>query len=154
TASGEVSLSVASTRPADPTPHLQFSIADTGIGMTPEAMGRLFEPFTQADSSTTRRFGGTGLGLSISRRLARLMGGDLSAQSESGQGSVFTLEIPLVFALRPDAELARAADRGLAFDASKIRVLVAEDQPTNRWLIRQQLERLGFSLEMVSDGFA
>jgi signal transduction histidine kinase len=90
----------------DGQPWVQLRVADTGIGMTPEQLARLFQPFTQADSSTTRRYGGTGLGLTISRRFARMMGGDISVLSTSGEGSRFTLDLPLAIAgaheLSPD----------------------------------------------------
>ena len=71
-----------------------FSVSDTGIGMTPEQLARLFEAFTQADASTTRRYGGTGLGLAISRHLCQMMGGDVTAESEPGQGCTFTVQLP------------------------------------------------------------
>ena len=71
-----------------------LSVADTGIGMTPEQQAKLFEEFTQADASTAQRFGGTGLGLAIARKLARMMGGDVTVTSEPGKGSVFTVRLP------------------------------------------------------------
>ena len=71
-----------------------MAVADTGIGMTPEQQAKLFEEFSQADSSTARRYGGTGLGLAITRKLARMMGGDVTVTSEPGKGSVFTLRLP------------------------------------------------------------
>jgi signal transduction histidine kinase len=72
-----------------------FHVSDTGIGMTPDEMGKLFQPFTQADASTTRRYGGTGLGLAITRKIAQLMGGDVTVANTPGQGSTFTLRMPV-----------------------------------------------------------
>ncbi len=71
-----------------------FSVSDTGIGMTDEQVGRLFQQFTQADAATSRRYGGTGLGLALSRRLCRLMGGDVTVESALGRGSTFTVRLP------------------------------------------------------------
>ena len=90
TSNGEVSLKAR----RDPDGGYTFEIRDTGVGMTQEQISRLFESFTQADASMSRRFGGTGLGLAISRRFARMMGGDISVTSEHGAGSTFTLRIP------------------------------------------------------------
>ena len=77
---------------------LLFTVTDTGIGMTEEQLGRLFQDFAQAEASTSRRYGGTGLGLALSRRLCRLMGGDVTAASEQGRGSTFTVRLPVVVA--------------------------------------------------------
>ena len=73
---------------------IEFAVADTGIGMTPEQQAKLFEEFTQADATTSQRYGGTGLGLALSRKLARMMGGDVTVTSEPGKGSVFTVRLP------------------------------------------------------------
>jgi len=73
---------------------VEFRVTDTGIGLSPEQLGRLYRPFMQADASTTRKFGGTGLGLTISRQFCQMMGGTLSAESELGQGSAFTIRLP------------------------------------------------------------
>ena len=73
---------------------VEFAVSDTGIGMTPEQQTKLFEEFSQADATTTQRFGGTGLGLALSRKLARMMGGDVTVTSEPGGGSVFTVRLP------------------------------------------------------------
>ena len=95
---------------------IEFAVRDTGIGMTPEQQAKLFEEFTQAESSTARRFGGTGLGLAITRRLARMMGGDVTVTSEAGKGSVFTVRLPGAAAdhrSRPAQSGARARQRRL-----------------------------------------
>ena len=91
---GEVTMRATHVRPEGQPPRLRITVGDTGIGITPAQLERIFDPFTQADPSITRRYGGTGLGLSISRRLAEAMGGSLGARSEPGRGSIFTLDIP------------------------------------------------------------
>jgi signal transduction histidine kinase len=90
-----VSLSVRQHTVAG-TPWITFAVGDTGIGMAPEHLGKLFEEFVQADSSTTRRYGGTGLGLAISRRLCRQLGGEITVDSELGVGSTFAIHLPCV----------------------------------------------------------
>jgi signal transduction histidine kinase len=92
TKEGEVALRVRKV--ADGRDWVELAVADTGIGMTAEQQAKLFQDFTQADSLTARRYGGTGLGLAISRKLARMMGGDVTVASEAGKGSVFTLRLP------------------------------------------------------------
>jgi adenylate cyclase len=92
TKQGEVALRVRKV--IDEREWIELAVFDTGIGMTSEQQAKLFEEFTQADSSTAQRFGGTGLGLAISRKLARMMGGDITATSEPGKGSVFTVRLP------------------------------------------------------------
>ena len=109
---GTVTLSVTQEPcAADSAPWLVFEVADTGIGMTEEQMGRLFEAFSQADASTTRRYGGTGLGLALCRRLCRLMGGEVTVKSEPGRGSAFTARLPRQVP-DPSPALAREAERG------------------------------------------
>jgi signal transduction histidine kinase len=92
TKDGEVALRVR--RVADGRDWIELSVADTGIGLTAEQQAKLFQEFTQADSLTARRYGGTGLGLALSRKLARMMGGDVTVTSEAGKGSVFTVRLP------------------------------------------------------------
>ena len=103
-----------------------FEVSDTGIGMAPERMDRLFEPFRQADASTTRQYGGTGLGLTISRQLVGLMGGTISVKSTLGEGSRFWFSLPLP---RVDAPAARSAPLG---DLRGARILIVDDNPVNR----------------------
>jgi signal transduction histidine kinase len=92
TKEGEVKL--RASRVSNGRDWVELSISDTGIGMTPEQQAKLFEEFTQADATTAQRFGGTGLGLAITRKLARMMGGDVTVTSEPGKGSVFTVRLP------------------------------------------------------------
>ena len=148
-AGGVVELGV--TRPAGAL-LLAFSVKDTGIGMAPEVLARLFEPFSQADASTTKNFGGTGLGLSISRRLARLLGGEIAVTSDEGQGSVFTLTLPLIAAAPLSGLEAGVPSLRIDEALGPIRVLVAEDQETNRWVIQHQFARIGVEVEVVEDG--
>ena len=128
-----------------------FEVSDTGIGMTAEQMSRLFQPFEQGDSSTTRRFGGTGLGLVISRHLAREMGGDIEVDSVPGRGSVFRLRLAL-----PDAEAAgpvpMAPARANGPRLRGLTVLAAEDIEVNRYLLKHLLEEEGANVELVADG--
>ncbi|WP_421933828.1 response regulator [Phenylobacterium sp.] len=123
----------------------RFAVADTGRGLTPEEISRLFAPFEQAQASTARTHGGTGLGLSISRQLARLMGGDLVAASLPGQGALFTLSLDLVEAAAP-AEPALEAALGPA------RVLVVDDHEVNRRAVALILEPYGVELTAASSG--
>ena len=139
---------------------IRFEVSDTGIGMTPEQMSRLFQPFTQADVSTTRRFGGTGLGLTISKRLARLLGGDITCQSEPGAGSTFTfkvdggprLGIPLLENLIPE-QLSVGGDDTIDEEIRlEGRILLAEDGEDNRELIASHLRRAGAEVVIAGTG--
>jgi len=117
--------------------HILFQIDDSGVGMSPEQISRLFTPFEQADSSTTRKYGGTGLGLAISLKLARFMGGNIVALSTPGQGSVFSLRLPLP-AAAPGYESAKGAPSA-ALRLSGLRLLAAEDVLVNRILLEDML---------------
>ncbi len=146
-AGGCVQLAVA----AAPGGAVQFEVRDTGIGMDAATLGRIFERFTQADSSTTRRFGGTGLGLAISSRLVTMMGGRIDVESAPGKGSVFRVTLPLR-AIEPTPPA--PATPVPAKTNLNLRVLVAEDNAVNRKILGAQLTQLGCGYTIVVDGVA
>lgn len=149
TETGGVSLTVTMIG-APETRRVRFVVRDTGIGFNADTGARLFNPFEQADSSITRRFGGTGLGLSICRMLVKLMGGTIEAESVPGQGSVFSFEIPLEpIALEPDEDAERPV---LAAPFAHLRILLAEDHPVNRQVVELMLEPTGADLSAVENG--
>jgi signal transduction histidine kinase len=157
---GEVRLRVHLDATADGGPRLVFDVLDTGIGMTPEQMQNLFQPFTQADSSTTRRYGGTGLGLTISRRLAKMLGGDITATSTPRRGSGFRVSVatgslasvPLVRPGQPAGKQGVLGERCRANIELKCRVLLAEDGPDNQRLIAFVLRKAGADVTIVDNG--
>jgi CheY-like chemotaxis protein len=135
-----------------------MAISDTGIGMTPEQMAKLFEEFTQADASTTRKYGGTGLGLAISRRLCRMMGGDITVASTPGQGSTFTIRLPADARTPVRAEAEPAPRPSVPAPAPEPSgrtgrtVLVIDDDPTVRDLMDRFLVKQGFSVITAASG--
>ncbi|MGE3308380.1 MAG: response regulator [Limisphaerales bacterium] len=134
-----------------------FTVTDSGIGMTDEQLGRLFQVFTQADASTTRKFGGTGLGLAITRKFCRLMGGDVTVTSEAGKGSVFTVDLPCVVTERlasPGTSVLRisAPTREHLGPADGPLVLVVDDDHHARDLLGRGLAREGFRVEFACSG--
>jgi CheY-like chemotaxis protein/HPt (histidine-containing phosphotransfer) domain-containing protein len=146
---------------ASPHPMLRIDVIDTGIGIAPESLEKIFNPFAQADTSITRRYGGTGLGLAISRQLAKAMGGDVTATSEPGRGSTFTIAVdpgPLEGVPLVDAETARAEahQRGVSPEKTRelppARVLVADDGESNRKLVRLVLTRAGCQVDEADNG--
>lgn len=152
TENGVISLHVYFDRDVDPD-WVYFKVADTGIGMTPEQMSRLFQAFMQADTSTTKKFGGTGLGLAISRRLTQMMGGDINVESEIGKGTAFTVKAPLrevapEASVEPPAvpELIEVAQNG------KPRILVIDDEEEARDLIQRLMDKEGFLVIQASSG--
>jgi len=133
---------------------LEFSVTDTGIGLSQEQSARLFTPFSQADNSITREYGGSGLGLSIVRRLARLMGGDAGVQSQPAQGARFWFRVQVGFAAAPAAVLVPASPQGMLQPPTTqgAMVLVAEDNAINRVVITAMLERIGLTAVVAEDG--
>ena len=126
---------------------VRFEVSDTGIGMSDEERGRLFQAFTQADSSTTRRYGGTGLGLAISRQLVELMGGEIGVTSEPGSGSTFWFRVPFERGEAPTVHLREIDLRGL-------RVLVVDDNATNRRILEDQLASWEMTADLADGGRA
>ena len=158
---GGVTVSAHGRRLADGKLVFCIDVADTGVGMSPEATRRIFEDFVQADNTVTRKFGGTGLGLSISRKFARALGGDISVESQPGNGSVFkvTLDAGNISGVRwISAEAALAA--GVASEAAgqiiwkfpQASVLVVDDGPENRELVRLVLEEYGLTVDEAGNG--
>ncbi len=161
TEKGEVTVSVEFTAAETGRPELRIAVSDTGIGIATQEMERLFQPFAQADPSTTRRFGGSGLGLAISRRLATLMGGDLTAQSVAGQGSTFTLRIdPGVIDESPLEPAVEQLVSGVIDPVriksdgfrARVRVLLAEDGVDNQLLITTYLRHAGIDVTVADNG--
>lgn len=149
TSNGEVTVSARVEPIEGDTVDLLLAVRDSGIGMTREAVTRLFEPFMQADSSTARRFGGTGLGLAISRRLTELMGGRIDVQSEPGNGSRFTVRIrceriDVAAPIRDAGVTARRAFSG--------HILLAEDDPVSALVATRLLTKLGLTIRRVASG--
>ncbi len=133
-----------------------FVVHDTGAGISPEVMATLFSPFTQADSSTTRRYGGTGLGLAISQRIVELLGGAIECESTSGEGSTFSFVLPFELSTRAAEAPAVAGAPGVsdhrAEQRQDYRILVAEDDEINRLVVLRVLSDLGFRTQAVNNG--
>jgi signal transduction histidine kinase len=132
TESGEVSLRVEPDADSSVPTALRFTISDTGIGIPSEKLDRVFERFTQADSSTTRRFGGSGLGLTISKRLVELMGGRIWAESTVDKGSVFSFAVPFEIWAGDSRRATVPVGAGAEAPLPALRILLAEDSPDNR----------------------
>lgn len=149
---GSVRISADATPAAEGLISLRIEVADTGIGLSDAAQARLFQPFAQADSSITRRFGGTGLGLNICRQLVELMGGEIGAESRVEGGSRFWISVPLAPApLHPQANPA-IEKRTIGPARSKAKVLLAEDHDINRALALTFLEGAGFDVDVAANG--
>jgi signal transduction histidine kinase/DNA-binding response OmpR family regulator len=154
---GRVWVHVSTTPLGEGNTRVTIAVADTGIGLSAEQLARLFEPFVQADSSITREFGGTGLGLSIVRRLAQIMGGDVTIESTPGAGSIFTVTLTLRAA--PADSLLKSLPKTIATAPVSVgarsdgpRVLVVDDHPVNREVLVMQLQLLGIAADSAANG--
>jgi PAS domain S-box-containing protein len=150
TAQGRVAITVTREDAGGGVPLVRIAVGDTGIGIAPEVVPKLFERFSQADGSMARRFGGTGLGLAICKRLAALMGGEIGVESRIGEGSTFWFALPLPLAQAERAVAGRPELLGAA--PSRRRILLAEDNRINREIVTTVLERKGHAVTVVGNG--
>jgi CheY-like chemotaxis protein len=155
TSEGKVTVRATMRRSRGSDAVLRVEVSDTGIGIEPSIMDQMFEPFTQADASTTRHYGGTGLGLAISRELAELLGGTIGADSKPDVGSTFWLELPLSAPETTHRDAKEPSQPGISEQASWSTpplVLVAEDNVVNQIVAARTLERCGCHADVVADG--
>ena len=148
TAQGEVVLSVSLMHGTDDTATVRFAVQDTGIGLSPEAQGRLFQAFSQADNSTTRKYGGTGLGLAICKQLTELMGGQIGMESQVGAGSTFWFTVPLA-TQPPGTQSARDL---VSQDLRGLSLCVVDDHATNRRTLESYVTKWGVRCRLAVDG--
>ena len=152
---GSVTLHIQKNREDEESVALRFFIRDTGIGIAANKLGMIFDPFTQADGSTTRSYGGTGLGLTISRQLAEMMGGSVGVESVEGKGSTFWLSMELKkqsagVPLSPDVQL--GSQLSTMATGNNTRVLLVEDEPSNQVVIKSMLTKLGYLVDVANNG--
>ncbi len=157
TDSGEVII-LASARKINGNIHeVHFEVRDTGIGIPADKLNRLFQPFSQVDASTTRKYGGTGLGLAISKRLVEIMGGRIWAESDEGKGSSFHFTILATYTTEKPARLKDTASQpGMDLDSSQmpsLRILLAEDNPVNQMVALKMLRKIGLLADLAANGF-
>jgi len=154
TANGSVAVMVTvdNVEPSPERVNVRIAVRDTGIGLTTEQKPRIFEKFTQADSSTTRKYGGTGLGLAICRRLAEIMGGAVGVTSTPGAGSTFWTTLPLTPITRPETATAPETGRTCCSRHWQGRILIVEDNPVNQKILAHLLKRRGLTVDTVSNG--
>ena len=149
TEQGEVTVSIIQSLAANNVDQLRFEIHDTGIGISESTLSRLFEPFVQADSATSRCFGGSGLGLSISKKLVELMGGTIGASSITGKGSCFWFSLPLTKSESDDSNISLPFN-----DLSDKRILIVDDNATNRNILNTYLSSWGLVVSEADSGSA
>jgi PAS domain S-box-containing protein len=149
TEQGEIRVVVSPSRAYEQ--GIYLGVRDTGIGIPPDRLTAIFEPFTQADSSTTRKYGGTGLGLTICKRLAEMMGGQIGVESELGVGSTFYVDLPLPTAELPDSQTGEMESAEVLVPPGK-RVLLVEDNEVNRKVALRLLEKLQLVVEVATNG--
>ncbi len=147
TPSGQIILKIEVVERSSDKAVLKFSVTDTGVGMTADQVGKLFKPFSQADSSTTRRFGGTGLGLTISKRLVEMMQGEISVQSEKDKGSAFFFTA--VLGVQTET---KAGEHPIHLDLQNLKVLVVDDNAASREILTAALESLTFQVDQAASG--
>ena len=156
TPSGRVDVALEGTRQDDGSWQLLFSVSDTGIGMEPDVLGKLFQEFTQTDGSISRRFGGTGLGLAICRRVVHAMGGNITVESSPGKGSTFRFEVPVypvsAEIVAKGQGVGGPGDAAAFIEAKSPVVLLAEDNQVNRLVAKRILERIGCRVMVAEDG--
>jgi PAS domain S-box-containing protein len=151
TKGGEVGLTVRAV-PGPAGAMVEFQVRDSGIGMSPEQMERLFQPFTQADASTTRQFGGTGLGLAITKRFCTMLGGDVAVTSVPGQGSTFTIRLPVEAPDGIDAPAEAKPELAVSGPRTATTILLVDDEPQIHELIGTMLSREGYRVVHASSG--
>jgi CheY-like chemotaxis protein/nitrogen-specific signal transduction histidine kinase len=156
TQAGSARLEISVVCSGSPAAGLLFRVVDTGIGMTPEVLNRLFTPFMQGESASSRRYGGTGLGVATSRRLVQLMHGPMGVQSQPGQGTAFWFLVPLEAAAAPTPPAARTsppAERVAPLPPPRRgRVLIVDDNPVNQLVAQRAVDRFGYAAEVASGG--
>ena len=149
TKEGTITISVTDSKAQDQS--IDFTIADTGIGMTPEQVDKVFKPFTQADEKTTRKFGGTGLGLTITKMFAEMMGGDIDLSSEEGKGTTFIVTIPITVIDKKKQETSELITETSSED-TKYKVLVIDDDDNAQDMMKKFLEKQDFSILQAKSG--
>lgn len=152
TETGEIRLEISKAREKDAAEVLLFEIFDTGIGINETQLERLFQPFTQADASTTRRFGGTGLGLAICREIVEMMGGEIGGESETGKGSRFWFTVPLVPGSGFQVPSSSKQNGTSNIRHGTLKILIAEDDAVNREITSKMLEHIGYQTDLAENG--